>query len=323
MRRFPRGFALAAAVTLAFSAAGPVAAAGTGSIDVHVQVTGYFPGEIEPFFGRIGCLGLPQSIDFGVGISNGYGTSGPIQVPAGLNCKILELSPRYPGDLGYWGQMQTPGWVLVEENVTHNLEVTIERFYNGNEPMVDYSEWIPSELFTVDRVYLNRYGGISAEGLVRCSALAEKLGYAPLNPEDLPIANINWDATQYVGRKTAIHGSYGSDIGNPCVDPSDPSKPFRWTSRHPAGNDSVIGWLYGVDGRFASGTIVINATLDAQARLVMQWWDPLGEDYDEDCSTTPSEVGYFDGDGDGFCVYEYTAQERVTTPVRTTSYKGK
>jgi hypothetical protein len=323
MRRISRGVALVAAVALAGSAAGPVTALEPvyGAINVHVQVTGYRLGDIGPFGGTIGCDGLAENVGFGIPITDGTGDSGPIQLLAGLNCRISEFNPGYAGDLGSWGGAQIPDdWVLIAGGATFDLWVTIDRSYNGAELMWDYGTWFPMEVFTVDRVYINRYGGVTAEGLAWCPALAA----VPAGPE--PIIGINWDATQYVGRKTAIHGSYGSDIGKFCFDVADPLKPVRWTSMHPSGTGAETAWVYGVDGKFASGTIRIDADSYNEMEIVTQWWDAGGEGYNPACSNEPDPVdpdGWYDANGDGFCAFWIMSGQRTTANLKTTQLKGK
>ena len=319
MRRIPRGVTLVAAAALALSVAGPVAAeTGYGAINVHVQVNGYTLGGFGPFSGTIGCESPAENAPFWVDASSGSGSSGEIQLPAGLNCGIRDFYPGYAGDLGDWGEAQVPAeWNLIAEGGTIDLLVTIDRYYNGGELMWDYGTGIPMEVFTVDRVYLNRYGGITAEGLAWCPTLAA----VPAGPA--PIIGINWDATQYVGRKTAIHGSYRSDIGKFCLDLYNPDTPVRWTSMHPSGTGAETAWVYGVDGKFASGTIRIDADSMNEMEIVTQWWDEDGEGYDESCSPVQGNDDWYDFNGDGFCNFWIMSGQRTTANLRTTQLKGK
>jgi hypothetical protein len=128
--------------------------------------------------------------------------------------------------------------VETQPNVVLPMTVTIQRFYNGRQPQWDNGTWFPMEVFTVDRVYLNRYGGVTAEGLAWCPSLAA----SPFGEGSTvsPYIAIDWDATQYVGRTTAIHGSYGSDIATPASIPLTRRHPFGGL-KHPSNRRH--GWV--------------------------------------------------------------------------------
>jgi hypothetical protein len=316
MRWIPRGLGVIVAGALVLGTAAPVSAeqAPPGpQIQVTVEVEGYARGR-SFVSGTIGCQGLPENISFGVGVDDGSGISSYLEAPAGLQCSIGNVSPGDPGAMGRWGAwtVEPGGWVTIPDGDGVTLFIIrIERLYNGAEPDRDAGTWFTPDVFTVDRVYLNRTGGISAEGRISCRTLVESVFGAD------SIIGINWAATQYVGRRTAIHGSYGSDIGKRCYDPANPSTPVRWTSEHPApGDTSTTAWVYAVDGKFASGTIIIEADSYNQMTTITQWWDP-------DCSTEPQPDGWYDANGDGFCAFYNEFGLRITAALKTTTVRTK
>jgi hypothetical protein len=285
-----------------------------GYANVVVEVVNYTPGDYV-FGGQFDCGAPGAPIYFGID-HPGFGY---VELPLGETCSIVDFTGGDPGELGRWGIWTVePSQVTIAAAEPMLMTVTIEREYNGNEPRWDFNDWLPMEVFTVDRVYVNRSGGITAEGLVLCKGLAA----SPAGPN--PIINIDWSATQYVGRKTAIHGSYGSDIGNFCYDPEHPTTALRWRSMHPSGADAVTAWVYGVDGRFASGTIIVDADGMNDMSSITQYWDSDLDGYDPvACTPAFKENGGYDQNGDGFCAYSIWSGQRTTAAVRTTSLKGR
>jgi hypothetical protein len=318
MRRISRVAVVIAATGLIASMAAPVAAVDVdpelGYANVVVEVVNYTVGDFV-FGGQIACGSLHAPIDIGVGDTE----SGPIELPVGATCWVEEFTGGDPGELGQWGIWTvSPSEATIVAGQLITFNVHMEREYNGNEPRWDFNDWLPMEVFTVDRVYVNRSGGITAEGLVLCAALAA----SPAGSD--PIINVNWSATQYVGRKTAIHGSYGSDIGNFCYDSEHPTTPVRWRSMHPSGDEAVTAWVYGVDGKFASGTVIVDADALNDMSSITQYWDPDLEGYDpEGCTPAFKENGGYDQNGDGFCAYSIWSGQRTTAAVKTTSLKGR
>lgn len=333
MKRIVRTVAVATALLLTASVAAPVWAfdGGNGGIQVKVVVSGYIAGQLN-VGGTIRCNGIAEGIGFGVSefvvtAEGREGTSGPFEVPAGGQCWIRgdEVGLGDPGDLGEWGEVSLSGPVTIVAGQVATLPVAVERWYNGAPPEWDNRTWFPMEVFTVDKVYLNRYGGITAEGMVLCSALGEWLhGQQPVGTDPTVYIGINWDATQYVGRRTAIHGSYGSDIAKVCYDTDHPTTPVRWQSMHPSGAGAEVAWVYGVDGRFGSGTIRIDADSFNDMSTVTQWWDPSGAAYNDACTTVDANAdGWYDSNGDGFCAYYVEAGQRTTANVRTITLRTK
>jgi hypothetical protein len=317
MRRISRVVVVIATTGIIASMAAPVAAVDVdpelGYANVVVEVVNYTVGDFV-FGGQIDCDSLGAPIDFFVPATE----SGPIALPVGDTCWVADFSGGDPGELGKWGNWTLESQVQIVLGQVVEMHVTMEREYNGNKPRWDVNDWLPMEVFTVDRVYVNRSGGITAEGLVLCKALAA----SPAGPD--PIISIDWSATQYVGRKTAIHGSYGSDIGNFCYDSKHPTTPVRWRSMHPSGDEAVTAWVYGVDGKFAPGTIIIDADALNDMSSITQYWDPDLEGYDpEGCTPAFKANGGYDQNGDGFCAYSIWSGQRTTAAVKTTSLKGR
>lgn len=317
---------IAGAALAATSMAAPAAALDTptATVSVEVQVVGYVAPGFEPLGGRLSCGSLGGPLDFEVGAGAGPLSSGPLLVPAPTGCSVGEMQLGDPGPLGSWDNWWTAGAVFLQAGESATIHVTVERSYNGNQPEWDGGTWFPMEVFTVDKVWLDRWGGVSAEGLAWCPSLAA----SPVGPD--PIIGINWDAIQYVGRRTAIHGSYGSDIGKNCFDPAHPTTPLRWTSMHMGLQEPTRAWVYGVDGRFGSGTIRIEADSYNDMSQVTQWWDPNGEGYSAACSTTdPNGNGrvdtgeWFDANGDGFCAYSIESGQRTIANLRTTTWRSR
>jgi hypothetical protein len=316
MRRISHLAVVVAATGLIASAAAPVAALDVdlelGYANVVVEAVNYTVGDYV-FGGQIGCDSLHAPIDFDVGETE----AGPIELPAGETCWVQEFTSGDPGELGRWGNWTvSPSEATIVAGQVLTFNVHMEREYNGNEPRWDFNDWLPMEVFTVDRVYVNRAGGITAEGLVLCKGLAE----SPAGPD--PIINVDWSATQYVGRKTAIHGSYASDIGNFCYDAEHPTTPVRWRSLHPSGVEAVTAWVYGVDGKFASGTVIVDADGMNDMSSITQYWDPDLDGYDpEHCGAAIKPNGGYDQNGDGFCAYSIWSGQMTTAAVKTTPFR--
>jgi hypothetical protein len=327
MRRMSRLSIVLAAAALVVATAGPAAATDPPNplnayVEITVVVEGYDVGDYSGFGGQFNCSNTLEPRGFGIGVDP---ASAVIELPIGEICHLTLFSGGDPGDLGEWGDWRTDqGAVLTVAGAVLPIEVTIQRWYNGRQPEWDNGTWFPMEVFTVDRVYLNRYGGVTAEGTAWCPSLAA----SPFGP--VPYIGINWDATQYVGRKTAIHGSYGSDIANTCFDPIHRTTPVRWTSMHPSGTEAATAWVYGENGRFASGTIRIDADSYNEMELVTQWWDEQGDGYSNLCSPVDIDIngdgftdGWYDSNGDGFCAFNVQSGQRTTANLKTIALKSK
>ena len=314
---------LGSSAILALAMAGPVVAeepgGPTGSIVIDLHVIGYNVGVWDHFGGQIGCDGLADPVGFDIPASTAEASSEPVVVPADTPCRLADLGSGDPGAYAWWGDPEVVSGepFSVAAGETAHVDVDIERGWTGDEPYADVDTWYGLDVFTVDRVYLNRSGGITAEGLVLCSSMADVPGF-----EDY--LGIDWDATQYLGRKTAIHGGYRADIANKCFDPAQPTRAQRWTSSHPAGNGAVTAWVYGVDGRFGAGTIHVDAAIGGDLVYMTQYWDSDSADtWDPGCNATPVASGYYDQNGDGFCFFRVFVGERTYGDVRTTAVKGR
>jgi hypothetical protein len=285
---------------------------GRGYAQITVTVVNYTLGDYV-FGGQIGCTSLESPVD----VLLDDVQSDPIDLPVGDTCWVEDFTGGDPGELGRWGKWTVDTQVQIVADVVAQMTVTMEREYNGQEPRVDFDGWFPMEVFTVDRVFVNRTGGITVEGLAHCPALAT----SPAGP--VPIISIDWNATQYIGRRTAIHGSYGSDIGKFCFDPEAEETPVRWTSMHPSGTGAATAWVYGVDGKFGSGTIIIEADALNDMSSVTQGWDPDLEGYDPACTTDVKANGGYDHNGDGFCAYSIWSGQQTQAALKSTSVKGR
>lgn len=309
-----RCVALLGAGLLAVSVAAPVAAVEPAGVTVHVAVDGYNVGDFGPITGDLVCPGLEQPYGFQLDPGTAGSDFGPFSVPPG-NCEIENVGLGDSGYLGTWEgyTIEPEGWFSVADGQQVDVTVTVTRGYNGSEPEPDSSAWVTPSLFTVDRVLVNRSGGITAEGRIFCPDVAE------WSPAGLMFVNIDWDALQYIGRRTAVHGSYRSDIATICYDPAHPTAVQSWQTRSGATNGG-IWWVYGRDGKFATGTIIIEATTYSTVMLAIraQWWDETGTagPYDPACQ-------WEDAQGDGFCVDEVVVAGRVQTPVKATAVRTK
>lgn len=229
-------------------------------------------------------------------------------------CFVADVGFGDPGDVGEWG-----GWSADPAQVGIGGEITLalERVYTGEDPRWDGDPSATSgrfeiSSFTVDRVELNANGGIRVFGTVWCPAV-EGTPFESMN-----IVGMDWQATQYVGRRTAIHATWSSDQGLSCWVPD--AGPVTWrtmssASRLPDGE----WWVYGTDGRFGSGSIVIQAGITAYS-YVAQYWDPRSDDYRPDCTTDTSAL-MVDTNGDGFCAYYTDNGARAQATLRTISVK--
>jgi hypothetical protein len=154
---------------------------------------------------------------------------------------------------------------------------------------VDTWTEVTFDVFTVDRIYLNRYGGITAEGRIACSPV-------DIAPDDGIYAGVWWTALQYAGRKTALTATAEMARAFECWTPqSDAVRP--WTTVLRITPQDGVQWVYSLDGRFGTGPIYIDAQANAGYTVVRQHVDPAGTD-------APYAPGCEDTNGDGYCVAE-------------------
>jgi len=104
-----------------------------------------------------------------------------------------------------------------------------------------------------DKVWVNKFGGITIEGWADCTQAVEETYPDPTDRPDVVYVNVDWDAIQYVGRTKAIHAHHGSSIATQCY-PWVPGA-NRWRTWSPSGQ--APWWEYSADGKFAPGTIAV------------------------------------------------------------------
>lgn len=136
----------------------------------------------------------------------------------------------------------------------------------GSASAQDYEH---SFVSTVDRVVVNRYGGITVSGTLDCSAEVEAIYGGPeLIPANTSVfVSKNWTATQYVGRNKVVTASYSSGIASVCYtnDPGmmngDVTAPWSWSTQYgyPVGE---VQWVYSATGKFGTGPIHVELAVD-------------------------------------------------------------
>ena len=124
---------------------------------------------------------------------------------------------------------------------------------------------------TVDRVQVNKMGGITVSGSVDCTDQVAAIygGDVDSIPADtIVVVNMNWDALQYVGKGKTVFAEYDSAIASICYTNMDESlfpdwvdlvAPYSWETRYPYPTGTVQ-WVYSRDGKFAAGPIHIELT---------------------------------------------------------------
>lgn len=301
-----RRFGTAVVSLVLVLATAPPTAAAAGSLRITLAVTGYTAGAPSVPFGLF-CDGQP---DRQLVLDAGGSTTLTVEA---ADCHVGDIGGD-AGDLAWWGAMDLPA-VTVPAGGSATLAMVLERVYSGEDPRWDAFFSPVVERFTVDRVELNRYGGLRISGTLHCPSV-----------EGTPFEQGNWlgmelTVTQYAGRRITIHGSWGSDIALNCFRTSEPG-PVPWVTRSSASTlPDGEWWIYGTDGRFAAGEVLVAAGVTFWT-APGQWWDPEGEGYDPGCSTTPRDDGFYDANGDGFCAYYVDAGARVQAMVRTDGSKG-
>ena len=94
---------------------------------------------------------------------------------------------------------------------------------------------------------MNRNGGLHRSGRLWCP------GFGGTAIADSNHLGMGPSPTQHVGRKTAGHAIWGSDIALRCFDPAAPDGPVPWMTMSSASTlSNGEWWIYGTDGRFAS-----------------------------------------------------------------------
>jgi hypothetical protein len=139
------------------------------------------------------------------------------------------------------------------------------------------------DLLTADTALVNKNGGLTVEGLLWCPTI-----------DGLPISDfvgISWDATQYLGRKSAITASYGPAIAHQC----NTETPVRWRTLGP-GTQNKVQWIYAANGKFGVGTVHLELRVLSYQEIILE----LGE---EGCPATGIGTPFWDANGDGVCAY--------------------
>ena len=129
-----------------------------------------------------------------------------------------------------------------------------------------------SPTLTVDKVLVNRTGGVTAMGMVDCSAAVADFWRGIENVPDgtVVLVNVSWTAYQAAGRRT-LRADLVDTQASPCwanttqdVDPgrckasaSGILSPCRWDS----GNWGSDGYQYG-NGTFKPGTVHLHTVLE-------------------------------------------------------------
>ena len=126
-------------------------------------------------------------------------------------------------------------------------------------------------VFTVDKVFVNKTGGVSVMGTVDCSAaVAEQWPNNTVPPETYVLVNVSWKAYQPAGRRMLM-AELGDSQASPCwanatefVDPGRcvELKPGIWGQcRWDSSNWGQDGYQYGT-GKFVKGMVHVDATLE-------------------------------------------------------------
>lgn len=303
---------LAGSLLLVLAGAVPAAAEEPASVTVTVGLSGYLQG-VGGASALLHCEGLPVPLRAGVGAGEPPSAT-TFQVPPGWCWVTFDDDPGY---LGQWREVAiSPDAALMAvagEEIAFSVDVVRE--WNEQEPEWDTDAWLGVAPFTVDAVLVNRGGGITVGGAIGCPVE----GAWPLDA--WAVLNVDWTATQYVGRKTAVHGAYVSDIGTLCYRPDEPGAVYRWATLSGA-NEGATRWVYGTDGKFAAGTIHVEASVGGTVELVTQGFDASLDRYDPACTAEPAEDGRYDRNGDGFCAWRTTLEGRTQADVRAVAEAG-
>lgn len=253
-------------------------------IGFTISCDGYAPVEVT--------VGLPGSAD------DVLSSLGPVL--AGTACAIDITYWPDPGWGGVWEEeaTYTPGSDFVLEEGVNVVTVDVLRLWAQEWPPED-DAWAEHDLaLTVDRVYLNRQGGIEVEGSSWCP---EAVDILTGDLEGDLYGNANWMALQYSGKKTAISATYESAIAHPCWLGSEPEHgPYAWQTRYPY-PDGSLQFVYALNGKFSNKSIHIEASGATETVLITQDFAPDGwTSFEGDY--VPYDPDGNDGNGDGWSV---------------------
>lgn len=133
------------------------------------------------------------------------------------------------------------------------------------------AEMIGEKTFTLiaDTVLVNKGGGITVSGTLDCTAAVEEAYEGSTIPSEFAVfTNVNWRATQYVGRGKVVTAVWESAVASVCY-----GSPFEgsgtWQTRYPYPS-GAIQWVYSATGKFQAGTIHIEVWSEGEI--------PVGED---------------------------------------------
>lgn len=134
------------------------------------------------------------------------------------------------------------------------------------------------EPITLTQVLVNKLGGITITGTVDCAAVVaavdwngEEAGLGT-EPENLSVAvNMNWSATQPVGRTKSVSASWGSSFLTPCYNTypgwgAVGAAAYAWTTHSSLGS-TTTAWVYPSAGKFAAGFMHVEVVTSDYAFL--------------------------------------------------------
>jgi hypothetical protein len=114
---------------------------------------------------------------------------------------------------------------------------------------------------TVTQVRVNGYGGITISGTLDCTEQVAAVygGFENIPEKTTVFVNVDWEASQTVGRTKTVHATYKSGIAHFCFnnDPAmtlDVEAPWSWSTLYefPVGTEQ---WVYSTDGKFSAGRV--------------------------------------------------------------------
>jgi hypothetical protein len=246
------------------------------TLSLEASATHYLGGDWEHQIGfTITCEGyaaVEVAVDLPGSAEDVLNSIGP--VPAGTACSMNITYWPDPGWNADWEEPRfTPGSEFVLQDGVNFVTVDLVRIWATGWPPEEDEAFEHDMALAVNKVLLNRNGGIEVEGTSWCPDAADIL--AGDFEGDL-YANANWMALQYIGKKTAISASYESAIAHPCWVGGDPEHgPYSWETRYPS-PDGALQFVYAVNGKFSNKTIHVEAASSTETMLVTQNFAPQG-----------------------------------------------
>lgn len=113
-----------------------------------------------------------------------------------------------------------------------------------------------SPTVTIDQVRVNRMGGITINGTVDCTADVTAMYDGAIPENTTMFVNVNWEASQMVGKNNVIYATYLSGIASICYtnDPAFAAGLGTWQTLFPFPTGTEQ-WVYSRDGKFSPGPI--------------------------------------------------------------------